>query len=60
MCICACVMCWGRIYGSEFQAEEQCEFVCINLLSCFRGADFGGTDRIGDFTMVLFQLSATS
>lgn len=25
-------MCWGRIYGSEFQAEKQCELLCVNLL----------------------------
>lgn len=26
-------MCWGRIYGSESQAEKQCELLYINLLS---------------------------
>lgn len=41
-CMCACVMHGGRIYGSEFQAGKQCEFLWVNLLRCSTGTVSSG------------------
>lgn len=53
MCMCACVMCWGRIYSSGSQAGKQCEFLCVNLLSRFTGTLSSGTNKWFYYVFVL-------